>query len=73
MGWNNGSRLRPVCAAISGDVTTDQVQGYAAEHLASYKRPKTIRHVESLPLTHSGKIDRQAVAALAEGATSYQT
>ena len=55
-----------VCAVVCGDVTTDQVQAFASEHLAPYKRPKTISHVATLPLTHSGKIDRQAVAASLE-------
>jgi long-chain acyl-CoA synthetase len=52
-----------VCAVVTGDVTTDQVQSFASEQLAPYKRPKVIRHVEALPLTHSGKVDRHAVAA----------
>ncbi|WP_344767305.1 class I adenylate-forming enzyme family protein [Aeromicrobium panaciterrae] len=52
-----------VCAVITGDVTTAQLEAYAKEHLAPYKRPKTIRRVDAMPLTHSGKIDRQAVAA----------
>ena len=55
-----------VCAVVCGDVTTDQVQAFASEHLAPYKRPKVINHVRALPLTHSGKIDRQAVAASLE-------
>ena len=51
-----------VCAVVVGDVTTHQVEQFAAERLAPYKRPKTISHVEALPLTHTGKIDRHAVA-----------
>ena len=63
-----------VCAVISGDVTNDEVEAFATEHLAFYKRPKTIYLVDALPLTHSGKIDRQAVAAaLVEGSAPYRT
>ena len=57
-----------VCAVVAGDVTSEQVDDFATSHLAPYKRPKTICHVETLPLTHSGKIDRQAVADLLEQA-----
>ncbi len=56
-----------VCAVIAGDVTSEQVRAYAVDHLAPYKRPKTIRHVDAMPLTHSGKVDRHAVAASLAG------
>ncbi|VXC36608.1 class I adenylate-forming enzyme family protein [Nocardioides sp. AX2bis] len=47
-----------VCAAVSGTVTEQQVRDHAAAHLASYKRPKLVTVLESLPTTHSGKVDR---------------
>jgi long-chain acyl-CoA synthetase len=57
-----------VCAVLTGAVTEEAVRAYAADHLAPYKRPKTVLIVDDLPLTHSGKIDRTRVAhTLASG------
>lgn len=51
-----------VCAAVAGTVTEQQVREHAAAHLAPYKRPKVITVLESLPTTHSGKVDRLTLA-----------
>lgn len=53
-----------VCAVAVGAVTTEELRTYATTHLAPYKRPKNILILDSLPVTHSGKIDRMRVAAL---------
>lgn len=39
------------------------VETYAAEHLAAYKRPRSIVFVDSLPRTSNGKVKRSALAA----------
>jgi long-chain acyl-CoA synthetase len=56
-----------VCAAVAGTVSEQQVRQYANEHLAPYKRPKTILMVTDLPITHSGKVDRSRLLALLRG------
>ena len=56
-----------VCAAVTGAVTPEEVQAFAKSSLAPYKRPKTIRVLPELPVTHSGKVDRSRVPALLEG------
>ena len=40
------------------------IENYSREHLAGYKIPRVIRFVEELPLTGSGKIQRNAVQEL---------
>ena len=57
-----------VCVAVVGSVTEPEVAAYCADHLAPYKRPKTIHLTDRLPLTHSGKVDRRRIA-LAFGGT----
>jgi acyl-coenzyme A synthetase/AMP-(fatty) acid ligase len=39
------------------------VETYAAEHLAAYKRPRSIVFVDTLPRTSNGKVKRSALAA----------
>jgi long-chain acyl-CoA synthetase len=56
-----------VCAAVAGTVSEQQVRQYANEHLAPYKRPKTILVVTDLPISHSGKVDRSRLLALLRG------
>jgi fatty-acyl-CoA synthase len=45
--------------------TLDAVRAFAAEHLAHFKLPTRVLHLETLPRNASGKIDRAAVRALA--------
>lgn len=52
-----------VCLAAIGEVTEQALRAHCAGQLAPYKRPKTVLVVPELPLTHSGKVDRQRVAA----------
>ncbi len=64
VGVEDASWGQRVCAILVGNVTETELRAYAETHLAPYKRPKTVLIAESLPLTHSGKIDRVAVAGL---------
>ena len=53
-----------VCVAIVGSVSESDIRDFASEQLSGPKRPKDVFIVESLPVTHSGKVDRSAVPAL---------
>jgi o-succinylbenzoate---CoA ligase len=58
---------RQVAAAVVRQpgmtLTESELSDFCREQLAGYKRPRTIRFMENLPETASGKIHRQAVAA----------
>ena len=41
------------------DLTADQIVRYCRTHLASYKQPRRIEFVDSLPKTNVGKISRK--------------
>ena len=62
-----------VCAAIVGDVDVEVVRRWCAEHVAPYRRPKQIALVEALPLTSTGKVLRDGLAAWVGQATSRST
>ena len=53
-----------VCAAVVGDVSTEDLTRFAREHLAGYKRPKDLFVVDELPHTATGKLQRNQVARL---------
>jgi O-succinylbenzoic acid--CoA ligase len=57
-----------VAAALVVDPVppTDQaILEHFGAHLAPYKRPRRVCFVPSLPQTHAGKLDRQALASIA--------
>ena len=56
-----------VCAVVVGSASEEDIRAHAATHLAPYKRPKTIVYATSLPLTHSGKVDRNRLPGLLSG------
>ncbi len=47
-------------------ITEDEILAYAAQHLASYKKPRKIVIVDSVPRSETGKIDRKAIRKLYE-------
>lgn len=53
-----------VCLTYIGTASEAEVAEYTLEHLAPYKRPKTIIKADALPHTHSGKIDRVSLSSL---------
>lgn len=56
-----------VCAVVVGEATSEEVDAFARERLAPAKRPKEVHRVDVLPLTHSGKVNRRAMADLLGG------
>jgi len=64
-----GERVEVAVVPVPGaSVTTDALRHYCRESLAGFKIPKTVRLLDSIPLTPNNKPDRRAVraAALAE-------
>lgn len=51
-----------VCAAVVGTVEAHEVIAHARRLLATYKCPKDVYRVESLPMTSTGKVRRSAIA-----------
>ncbi len=51
-----------VCVVYSGSATPQAVGQWAREHLAAYKRPKEIDHMDALPHNASGKVERLQLA-----------
>nr|WP_152421299.1 AMP-binding protein [Natronococcus amylolyticus] len=69
-----GERVAALLAAEAGSVGLESVLGHCDDHLAGFKRPKTIAVAESLPRTHSGTVDREAVRTrLLESGTDVST
>lgn len=56
-----------VCAVIvpsaSDELSKESILAHARETLGSYKRPKSIQIIESMPLTPFGKADKKALRA----------
>jgi acyl-CoA synthetase (AMP-forming)/AMP-acid ligase II len=42
-------------------IIEEEILDYAAKHLASYKKPRKIVIVDSVPRSETGKIDRKAI------------
>ena len=63
-----GERVGAVIVKASADLDTATVREQVTEHcretLADYKRPRTIRFVETIPRTHSGTVDRERTRTL---------
>ena len=48
---------------VADGLTADELRHFASQQLASYKLPRHIRFVATLPQLGNGKIDRRSVAA----------
>jgi fatty-acyl-CoA synthase len=54
-----GERVVAVIQRLPGhELTKDEVVAYCSERLASYKKPTTVRFVDDLPRTASGKLQK---------------
>ncbi len=56
---------RPVAFVVADGVTEPELVEWALSHLESYKHPRSVFFVDTLPQTHLGKVDRGALKALA--------
>jgi O-succinylbenzoic acid--CoA ligase len=57
-----GERVAALVVPTEGTPpSTDALEAHCREHLADYKRPRTIRITDTLPRTDSGTVDREAV------------
>lgn len=50
-----------IAAFYTGPATPEALEQWAGERLARYKQPRLYRHIESLPRTPTGKINRRAL------------
>ena len=56
--------LRAVIACRPGSLTPDDVLAWCRDRLSSFKMPRSILLVESIPRTGRGKVDRERLARL---------
>ncbi len=56
--WVQSVKAVVVC---SGDVSGDALVAHCREHLASYKKPRTVEFVDALPRTDAGLVDYAAL------------
>nr|WP_293028719.1 AMP-binding protein [Natronococcus sp.] len=69
-----GERVAALLAAEEGSVDLESLLARCDDRLAGFKRPKTIAVTASLPRTHSGTVDREAVRTrLLEDGTDVST
>lgn len=52
-----------VCAAVVTEATEARLRAHAAARLAGYKRPKHWFHVDRIPVSSTGKVRRERLAA----------
>jgi o-succinylbenzoate---CoA ligase len=52
-----------VVAAVVGDVTLDELRDWVAEEYPRSFAPRSVVHLDALPLLPNGKVDRQALKA----------
>lgn len=53
-----GESVHAVIVPQSDDLTTDEIERFAASNLAGYKSPKSVEFTDELPTTPYGKIDK---------------
>src|SRR5581483_919632 len=59
-----GESVNAVVVPTPGiEVTQEELIAYCQAHLASYKKPKTVRFVESLPKSAYGKVLKRELRA----------
>jgi acyl-CoA synthetase (AMP-forming)/AMP-acid ligase II len=63
-----GEVVKAVVVRRSGSlISADEVADYVGRELASYKKPRIVEFVESIPSTPTGKVDRKALREAAGG------
>jgi acyl-CoA synthetase (AMP-forming)/AMP-acid ligase II len=54
--------IKAVCVLKEGETVTEtELIDFVSKRIASYKKPKHVQFVESLPKTASGEVDRAKV------------
>ncbi|MDQ3944352.1 MAG: AMP-binding protein, partial [Actinomycetota bacterium] len=61
--WGEALKAHVVLVEGHDGVTEADIIAFAGEHLAAYKKPKSVDFVASLPKTAYGKLDKKAVRA----------
>jgi acyl-CoA synthetase (AMP-forming)/AMP-acid ligase II len=57
-----GEAVKAMIVLKSGySASAEEIIAYCSDHLAGYKRPKTVSFVEDLPRTSSGKIMKKKI------------
>jgi long-chain acyl-CoA synthetase len=65
VGVPDSYRGEVIVAFVVGRATSEALERHCAEHLVRYKHPAAFIFVDRLPLTGVGKIDKQALKAMA--------
>jgi acyl-CoA synthetase (AMP-forming)/AMP-acid ligase II len=60
----SGSPRLVAVVESDGEVTASAVKAHVRTRLADHKVPRVVRFLERLPMTPSGKFDRQRIASL---------
>ena len=69
-----GRRVHAIVQRRDGaDLTEEQLREYASERLARYKVPKSVEFVDAIPRTEATKLNRAALIAEREDATTTGT
>jgi amino acid adenylation domain-containing protein len=57
----NNAKDKELIAYTTGDATAEELKAYLKESLPSYMVPNYYVHLQSIPLTSNGKVDRKAL------------
>ncbi|GAB2507093.1 non-ribosomal peptide synthetase [Nocardiopsis aegyptia] len=68
----DGRGHRAIAAHVTGDADPDALRAALAERLPDHLVPATVTVLEELPLTGNGKVDRAALAARSQAASSTE-
>ena len=61
-----GQQVSALVQAIDETLTLEELQAHCRELLADFKTPRTVMFIDEVPRTPVGKVDYQAVKAMAE-------
>ncbi|MGH9169748.1 MAG: amino acid adenylation domain-containing protein [Acidimicrobiales bacterium] len=67
-----GQELHAAVTGSAGDVPIDELRAFAESRLPGYMVPRRFHKLDELPITPAGKVDRQALSALAVVSTPAQ-